>query len=133
MATIDHTCARCRKTSRAFVRQQTKGWRVAWSMSFQCSTCGDAFESDGDEAPEDVRDAIIAEEGIWGLIVEATGTQRVKAIHSLRTGLNLSMEEASRLKGQIPGMLLRGTRIEMAHAQGLLAERGISCRIERVG
>ena len=89
------------------------------------------LEADGGEdAPEDVRQAILAAEGLWVLHVEAEGSEKVRAVAALRYVLGLTMAEAGVLKGSLPGRVAAGTKAEMEHRRGLLAGRGMKARVE---
>jgi hypothetical protein len=129
-ATVPHTCGACGRESVAGVGQSTASG-LRWWLAFRCPTCGSMLEADGgDDAPEDIRQAIIAMEGLWSLHVEAEGSERVRAVAALRHVLGLSMAEASALKGSLPGRVATGTKAEMEHRRQLLAGRGVNARVE---
>lgn len=128
MATVPHTCGSCGRESVAGVGQHA-GASLRWWLAFRCPACGAMLEADGgDDAPEDVRQAIIAAHGLWALHVEAEGSERVRAVAALRHVLGLSMAEAGTLKGSLPGRVAEGTKVEMAHRRQLLAGRGVKAR-----
>ena len=115
-------CDRCgQPASQAF----GEGGR-GWYESFHCPSCGQAYEADGfTPAPEEFRQAIIAQEGEWAL--EATASPSTTLLKALREQFSLSLGQAQELKKRMPGELRRGTRYEMEKLlQGLqqLAEPG---------
>jgi hypothetical protein len=110
---------------------QHAGASVRWWLAFRCSACGSMLEADGGEdAPEDVRRAILAAQGLWALHVEAEGSGKVRAVAALRQVLELSMAEAAALKGSLPGRVATGTKAEMEYWRQLLAGRRVTARIE---
>ncbi len=128
VATVSHTCGSCGRESVAGVGQSTLGG-LRWWLAFRCSACGSMLEADGGEdAPEDIRQAIIAEQGLWALFVEAEGSGKVRVVAALREVLELTMAEAAALKGRLPGRVATGTRAEMEHRRQLLAGRGVTAR-----
>jgi hypothetical protein len=130
MATVPHTCGSCRRASVAGVGQHA-GASLRWWLAFRCSACGSMLEADGDEdAPEDIRQAIIAAQGLWALHVEAEGSEKIRAVAALRQVLGLTMGEAAALKVSLPGRVATDTRAEMEHRRGLLAKRGVTARVE---
>ena len=132
MATVPHTCGSCRRESVAGVGQHA-GASLRWWLAFRCSACGSMLEADGDEdAPEDVRQAILAEQGLWALHVEAEGSEKVRAVVALRQVLGLSMAEAGAFKGSLPGRVATGTKAEMEYRRHLLAARGVKAKVDLV-
>lgn len=101
-------CDRCgRPATQAF----GEGGR-GWYESFDCPSCGEAYEADGGSpTPDEFRRAIIAEEGEWA--IEATTSLSPALLRSLRQVFSLSLAEAQELKRRMPGELRRGTRYEM--------------------
>ena len=131
MATVPHTCGSCGRESVAGVGQHA-GASLRWWLAFRCSAWGSMLEAGGDEdASEDVRQAIIAEQGLWALFVEAEGSGKVRAVAALRQVLGMSMAEAGALKGSLPGRVATGTKAEMEHRRGLLARRCSRGRSDR--
>jgi hypothetical protein len=101
-------CDRCGKPASQAFGEGGRGWYE----SFQCPSCGEAYEADGfTPAPEEFRRIIIAEEGEWAL--EATAPPSLALLKTLREEFSLSLAEAQELKRRMPGELRRGTRYEM--------------------
>lgn len=129
MATIRHTCGACGREGTADVGQSL-GIGLRWFLSFRCAYCGAALEADGDDAPADVRRAILMEQGTFVLRVEVAPPNRVRALAALRALLELSLEET---KARLSGEVARGTDVEMEHLRRELAERGITAMVRRAG
>lgn len=64
VATVPHTCGSCGRESVAGVGQSTLGG-LRWWLVFRSPSCGSMLEADGgDDAPDHVRRAVFAEEGL---------------------------------------------------------------------
>ena len=100
-------------------------------MSTFCPRCGARSEGDDDEAPEDARRAILAEEGIWALHVDVDDTlmDRVRAASALRAELGLSLPETAELKASLPSEVAKGTPVEMDDLRLRLARRTVMSRL----
>lgn len=131
MAILKQTCSGCGADIEAHVGQSTGLWRLRFWISTDCPRCGAVTEADGDEAPEDVRRAILAEEGLWALHVEVgeKSMERTKIAVVLRKELGLSLPETAELKARLPGEVARGTPVEMADLRLRLAEHGVTSRV----
>ena len=132
MAKLSITC-KCKNSLEANVGQNTRRGRLNWFLSYKCPVCGNAIEEDGvDDTPEEIRSAIISQEGEYGLFV-TEGTQNVTAlITTLRKVLNLDLKEAAMLKKLVPGTILKGTKAEMDRLEVLLKNDGIDVLVEKV-
>lgn len=129
MATLAYTCRRCGRAGEVFVGQSASGGRLRYCESFHCEHCGAAFEADGGEdAPAEVRAALLAEEGTWAVVVDRAPRVAV----ALRAVLGLGVAEAVALAGRLPGQVATGTRAEMLHLRDRLAELGVAGRVELV-
>lgn len=133
MATVTHRCERCGHEAAATVHQRIGIAGVIWTMWFTCPACAYQAESDCSyDTPEEVRKALLAVDGLWGLYLRLTGEERIRAVKALRTSLHMSLEEAAHAKSAIPGIVLQGTSVEMTFAKLKLAEQGIPSSIERM-
>lgn len=128
MAKISKICS-CGATSLAETGQSFISGRLRWYLSFRCPCCGKANEVDGvDDTPIEIRDAILQQEGEWGLVIEDSNkASSVMAI--LRRELNLSLNEIARLRKSIPGIVLTGTKIEMERLKEILSFNNIPTSI----
>lgn len=70
-------------------------------------------------------------ESRWLLVVEAQGDKK-DVILFLKARLELSMPEVARIKGIIPGPIMRGTRTEMAELRDMIAGAGFAVSIREV-
>jgi len=128
MAKISKICS-CGTTSLAEIGQSFISGKLRWYLSFKCPCCGKANEVDGmDDIPIEIRDAILQQEGKWGLIIEDTN-KTLSLLAILRKELNLSLNEIARLRKLIPGIVLTGTKIEMERLKEILSFNDISTSI----
>jgi hypothetical protein len=80
---------------------------------------------------EEVRRAILEEEGQWGLrVAEPDGQGQFVALKVLREAQRLTVAQTADLRRQLPGVVARGTRTEMEGLRALLAAEGLACSIE---
>ena len=104
-------------------------------MSCRCPYRGDGYEADGRESsPEEIRDAIISEQGEWELVVSEPTAPKTCIAKSLRKKLKLSLAEAAALVHKMPGPLATGTSAEihwLAHV--LEVECGYRAAVRKVG
>jgi len=128
MAKISKICS-CETTSLAEIGQSFISGKLRWYLSFKCPCCGKATQVDGmDDIPIEIRNAILQQEGKWGLIIEDVNkTPSLLAI--LRKELNLSLNEIAQLRKLIPGIVLTGTKIEMERLKEILSFNDISTSI----
>lgn len=123
---ITSKCDECGADTEAHVGQRHQSDRLTWSLSIDCQTCGARVEGDGVDAPDDVRAAILTQEGRWALDVEiGDGSDKWKVAAALRSILGLTMAQTSTLKALLPGQVATGTRAEMERCRLLLAEKGV--------
>lgn len=128
MVKISKICS-CGTTSLAEVGQSFISGRLKWYLSFRCPCCGKANEVDGmEDIPIEIRDAILQQEGEWGLVIE--GSNKASSVLAiLRRELNLSLNEIARLRKLIPGIVLTGTKTEMEKLKEVLSINNISTSI----
>ncbi|WP_252243961.1 MULTISPECIES: hypothetical protein [unclassified Clostridium] len=122
----------CGTTSLAEVGQSFINGKLRWYLSFRCPCCGKANEIDGmDDIPIEIRDAILQQEGEWGLVIEDS-SKVSSVLKVLRRELNLSFNEIVRLKKSIPGIVLTGTKIEMERLREALSFNNINSSILKI-
>ena len=133
MATIYQRCPKCDREVPVTVGQTWQYAGLRWSMSCLCPFCGAGYEADGRGIPpQDIRAAILTEEGEWQLQVPDATAPKTCIAKSLRNELNLSLTQAAQLIHQIPGVLATGTNAEMEWlAQRILAECAYVCAVVR--
>ena len=131
MAQLARRCEKCSGESSASVGDLMFDGRLVWYESFWCPSCGTHLEIDGhDAAPEEIRKAILAQEGEWSLLVEETGKRRLLALKVVRTVLGLSLDEIGTLRTKIPGPLLKGTQAEMEYVRFHLLSADLQATIK---
>lgn len=121
-----HRCGRAVELHGAhIVRDRLRYW-----SSYVCEHCGGSIEMDGiGIPPESFRQAVLREDGTWGLDVQVSGSQAVLALMCLRAELNLTLAEARVLKARFPGVAREGTRAEMHWLTKVLAARGVTATV----
>lgn len=130
MAVVSESCQRCAAPGEKIVGQHADAERIVWFGSFACERCGLEHEEDGDDPlPERWREAILAQEGEWELVVHPRDPFTVLRV--LRAALNLSMADVPALKARLPGAVCSGTPAEMGHLRLRLLEAGEEARIVR--
>jgi len=134
MIVIKRSCQSCGKPLNVTVGQEMIDGRIVWYESYDCPYCGSRTEVDGkDDTPDEIRNALLAEEGEWGLNISENGPQAIQAIKTLREALGLSLSEAQAAKKKIPGIVATGTRAEMERLRYLLSSSNIQSLVMKVG
>ncbi|PQO44356.1 hypothetical protein [Blastopirellula marina] len=133
MAPLTLRCPDCGRSIQAEVGQFAGHGRLVWSLAYACPDCGACIEADDSgEPPAEIRAAILAHEGEWGLHIEVGGAAVIKAIQVLRNVLHLSLADAARLKRQVPGVVVTGTKTEMRHLADQLAAEEVPATVARM-
>lgn len=109
------------------------GGELVWSESFRCLHCGCAIEIDGKGVAEfAVRQAILAETGLWGWHVAATGPALLKTLIQIRQKLDLQIAAIAAIKSRAPGILAVGTRAEIELLVEIATDAGLESLAEAV-
>ena len=126
MAILVGHCQFCGAEINIQVGQSVQGQRLVWHRSYYCQKCGGRLEVDGrGDAPDDVRSALIAQEGEWCIRLESTEADLPLALKSLRQLFGLSLVEIGQLRKKIPGIVFIGTRAEANRLSNLLLNAGL--------
>ncbi|NEO87515.1 MAG: hypothetical protein F6J87_25125 [Spirulina sp. SIO3F2] len=132
MATIYESCGQCGREIMMNVGQSVFDQALMWHVSYCCPYCGEQLEADDRGLPpEDIRSTILAVEGRWQLVVPATGDQKLNTIKVLRARLNLSLNEAIKLKSKMPGVVVIGTKAEVDWLRQALSDSGVTAWIDK--
>lgn len=120
-ARITSPCGTCGGVLVRDVGQFIDGGQVRWGVEGQCRDCPDAWCETGEgPAPEEIRQALLAEHGAARLRLETEGAGLVPVLRALREMRALSSGEARLAAADPKGTGLVGTSVEMAHlAEGL--------------
>jgi DNA-directed RNA polymerase subunit RPC12/RpoP len=132
MAKLEVRCDHCGKDILMDVNQtMAYGDQLVWNGSYLCSYCGSQIEVDGGEdIPEDVRNAILAQQGEWALNVTET-SRIVPILKVLREALHLSLGMIAQCKERMPGIVATGTRAEMERLHLLLLAEHLESSVQR--
>jgi hypothetical protein len=82
--------------------------------------------------PDEVRIAVLQQEGEWALVLAEPGTRATIALKLLRQALNLSLGEVGELRKRLPGTVVTGTRAEMERLLGILSAEGFHVSVTRL-
>src|SRR5581483_8993450 len=103
-----------------------------WYASYCCPSCGAQVEEDGRGTPPvEVRQALLHQEGKWGLHLDEPGGQGTLALKFLRQVLGLTVAEVGELRARLPGAVATGTRAEMERLAAVLRAGGVLVSITR--
>jgi hypothetical protein len=126
-------CGDCGRAVDLYGGQSAVGGLRYWA-AYRCEHCGGQLEMDGiGLPPESFRQALLRDEGTWGLTVQASGPHAVLALKCLRAELGLTLAEVGALKARIPGTVRDGTRVEMEWLKRLLDANGVTSSVVRCG
>ncbi|WP_044640082.1 hypothetical protein [Risungbinella massiliensis] len=123
------SCEKCSKPLEIKVGQSIIDEKLVWHASFSCQECQYWLEEDGmGEMPDNYRSIIIKEKGLWQIeIFESKNMAQILKV--LRTTFDLSIGDVVRLKKNIPGVLYKGTLVEMKRLEKVFRKYNISCRV----
>lgn len=127
MAQISGQCQDCGSEVIIYTNQNIWDRQLVWWAEYACQHCG--FEihlDDGGYPPEEIRQAILAEQGKWRLAIAETGRGRILATKILRQVMDLSLAEAMKLKNMMPGTIAFGTKVEIERLRIILASEGLA-------
>ena len=112
------------------------GGQLAWFESFRCAHCGYAAEIDNRGVAEfAVRQAILAESGLWGWRVPTTDPALLKTLIDIRRKLDLKdlkIAGITAIKSKAPGILAVGTRAEIELLVEIARDAGLDSLAETV-
>jgi len=124
VAKINIKC-KCGNNIIANVGDSLYGGILRWYVSYKCEGCGCAVESDGrDEMPSEIKEAIIKEEGMWGIFLQDE-KELAKVTYILKKELGFTLEQIKEIKAKLPNELISGTKNEIVRINGILTQKGI--------
>jgi large subunit ribosomal protein L7/L12 len=133
MASIHTPCEHCGRDLVVNVGQSISDERLVWYASYYCPHCGFQLEEDGfDSPPDEIRRAILTDKGVWTLIVHETGSRVILVLKVLRKALNLSLDDAAKLRKLIPGCVSNGTQAEMEWLRILLSSEQLEASVSKI-
>ena len=133
MAVLREQCRSCRSEVDVTVGQAVCDHELVWHKGYTCPNCGGSTEEDGrGPTPDEVRCAIIQQEGEWALELAETGILVTMALKMLRQALNLSLSEVGELRTRLPGVVVTGTRTEVDRLLAILSSKGLKTSVARL-
>lgn len=126
MARLIEVCTSCGSEAETAVGQRVSpDGALWWWRGFRCTACGCQREEDAlGEPPVAYRDAMLADEGLWGLEVAGASSGAMLAL-ALKEGLGVLLSEALVMARCAPGVVWTGTRCEVERLRGYLDRRGV--------
>lgn len=131
MANIELECS-CSNKVIAQIEQSYINGGMTWYLSYRCAVCKVMVEEDGGEIlPDEIRNEILSQEGVWELkILENDKQSLLKLYKFLRVNLNISLQEIYQIKKIIPGVILKGTKVEVELIYTKLVSMSIKSEIK---
>lgn len=125
-------CPNCKKKIDASIGQIAESHQLLWSLSYDCRYCDFAVEIDDiGFPPEEIRQKIMKEYGVWQLIVlKVEYDHKTKLLKALRQIFNLSIQEALKFSQKSP--LYEGTKAEAEWYRDLLDRRDIKSMVKQI-
>ena len=121
MIKINGLCPHCGSGLKIQCGQVDRLEAVYWYRSWNCAQCNFQLEEDGDETPEETREALLVNEGTWMIILDK-GSKNATAYKLVKTVLKLTMQEVLKLKNDPIDMIYKGTKVEVEHFQRKLSD-----------
>lgn len=115
----------CGANVNANVGDSLHNGKLKWYLSYNCVLCGNAVECDGiDSLPQDIKDAIIAQDGKYALILHNI-KELSKAVYILKKQFAHDFERPNHLQTDSIIELTDGTKNEIYFIYGILTKMGI--------
>ena len=134
MAVLPGTCQTCGGAVERHLSQAVDGYsgELWWHAEYACPQCGTRIIAcDTGIPPERVRQAILADRGMWQLTISEAGSGRLLLLKVLREILSLSLAEVAELRDRLPGTVMVGTYTEMLWLHTLLSPLGLQSVVEK--
>lgn len=133
MANMIVRCRACGAEISISVGQTLRKGMLIWHRASVCPSCGSQIEEDGrGDAPDDVRLAILHEDGEWTLIIESEVDLAVAGLKALRQAMDIPLGEVRRRWDCIRNGTMTGTRAEMEWLAAILRNENIFARVCRI-
>ncbi|MDC0832473.1 hypothetical protein CKA32_003558 [Geitlerinema sp. FC II] len=133
MTILKRQCDSCKNTIDIRVGQSVFNGELLWFASYSCPVCNIEIEEDGKgAAPEEIRQVLLREYGIWYLEVRESGKRALMAAKFLGAIVNLSNLEILKLRHKIPGRVMMGTQFEMIKLDRILKQNGFRSLIQKI-
>lgn len=131
---IKKVCSSCGEIVKFYFSESLYSlYNRTWHGGYSCSKCGSSLEVDGTGKIEgELREIILAKDGVWGLNLELTGMELTQALFILRKFENLTIEDIKTMKKLVPGIVLNGTKIEMIRLHKILLEKSIDSKVVKL-
>ncbi|MEV4114155.1 hypothetical protein [Nonomuraea sp. NPDC049695] len=130
-AKIESRCDGCGGTLVRQVNQFIHRNQLWWDAEFSCASCGDGGceHSGPGQAPEDVRNALLAKHGPSRLCVVGQVSSLVSVMKVVREVSQVSLPRARELADELTDTGLVGTLAEMEFLKTRLRSRGVTAEV----
>lgn len=128
MADLLLPCPDCNKPACVKLGQVGRRESLAWFRSWNCKNCGFKLEENGDETPDEIREVLIKEDGIWTLAISES-SKGAPAFKILKDVIGLSMHDIAKLRNDSSGCVFKGTKVEVEFYQGKCEELGLELSV----
>ncbi|MFI6107565.1 hypothetical protein [Streptomyces sp. NPDC051310] len=124
---VTSPCATCGGMLVRDVGQFIDRGQLRWGAEGRCQVCGSAWcEMGTGPAPEEIRQALLAEHGVTRLHLATREASLVPVLRALREVRHLSLGEARLAAADLRGAGMVGTSVEMAHLAEGLRKRSVT-------
>jgi len=117
-------CPECNSDADVKCGQTERPDEILWYRSWSCSSCGFQLEEDGDETPEEIREILIATDKGW-LLTISESSRSASSFKVLKGVIGLSLKDISKIRKDIDGVILKGTKIEVSFYLRKCREQGL--------
>ena len=103
---------------------------LLWYRSFHCTNCGATIEEDGQETPEDIREAILKHDGMWSLSFDSS-TPKALTDKVIREVMGLSLSDVANMSKSKNDRIISGTKTEVEWLKDKLEKVGVKTKAKR--
>lgn len=129
-AEMEWQCSECDSAASCYVIQLIFQGELRWDAECECETCGMSTHSGGTgEAPQDIRSALLTENGLATLLLPAGNPRPVKLLKVLREAIGGSYADIRSSARELVDSSRKGTLVEMEFLAIRLREQRIEAEV----
>ena len=127
MANFDVFCFECKNIVTANVSDTIHNNLYRWHLSYKCKICDNAIEFDDiGELPDEIKRAIIEQEGLWGAILSNRKELKKLSFYSRKDSQIMSeIADLELTEAGVTDMFFKGTKNEVMWLISKLSKKGI--------
>ena len=126
-------CRDCQKSCEGWAVQLVKEGRLRWEVEWACDDCGNSHDAGWGPAPDDVRQLILNEYGLYRLRLEHADRPGGKALKAFREALAMTIKQAQGAAAELAADGYRGTFVEVSLVAKLLNKSGVNTTVRPDG